>query len=698
MKGDFTRRTFNPYRSYSSVQMQQGRVQLDSDWNEQADINLRRERRFLRDIIGPGATPWKGADEFDDPHEPQFGFFIDADTASGRAFIGHSLFETGGELAARIYVDGVLVEHKYATLDVKIPEWTMGATTIGIEVPSLFLPDGRKLEVGTLVVFTRKDFPIENQYPFTFIFEITSITGNMIYGSFGDPLSDTWLATTGKLTVVYEYQKQPYYLNVPNLPTSGNHIAYLDVWRRHVTATEASSLREPALGGPDTATRTQTIWQMKLKEGTAASVANGTWADSLKLPPAGWMRVRYNPAPGQVQALENRLYRVEIHKGGAKPSAGMTGTPAVTLKWSRDNGAQVAPWTSGNGPVVVATQGRDEALGFAKNQWIELSDDDRDFRGQAGVIVQITDTPAPTDGGQSLTISSAPAGETTNFASYTGNPKVRRWDSGGGTTYPLDAKHSVGAWIPLENGIEVQFDQDAIYQTGDYWLIPARPSLNGIEWPQNAGQPLPQFAQRTEHVYFPVSVVTISGMTVTAESVRQDFYSLVELTKRLRAPTTHYMTILPFNLANKIYNPAAMPPTLVDHPFPNFVLAKENAESVYYLGGFNSDNFGFAAISLPHRAKIVGIKATIAENSQSSVGIRRYAHIDIRGYDVCGVFTTTTSGMKTVITGTVEPGYETIDNENYLYTVEFNRSGSGVTKIYTITIKYEMPGPLAEHF
>jgi hypothetical protein len=36
MKGDFSRWTFDPRRHYTAVLMQQGRVQLDSDWNEQA--------------------------------------------------------------------------------------------------------------------------------------------------------------------------------------------------------------------------------------------------------------------------------------------------------------------------------------------------------------------------------------------------------------------------------------------------------------------------------------------------------------------------------------------------------------------------------------------------------------------------------------------------------------------------------------
>ena len=38
MRGDFTRDTFDPTRHYSGVLLQQGRVQLDADANEQSAI------------------------------------------------------------------------------------------------------------------------------------------------------------------------------------------------------------------------------------------------------------------------------------------------------------------------------------------------------------------------------------------------------------------------------------------------------------------------------------------------------------------------------------------------------------------------------------------------------------------------------------------------------------------------------------
>jgi hypothetical protein len=57
MKGDFSRDTYRPAAQYSRVMMQQGRVQLDSDWNEQTSILLGYMRALTRDLFGPAAGP-----------------------------------------------------------------------------------------------------------------------------------------------------------------------------------------------------------------------------------------------------------------------------------------------------------------------------------------------------------------------------------------------------------------------------------------------------------------------------------------------------------------------------------------------------------------------------------------------------------------------------------------------------------------
>jgi hypothetical protein len=61
MRGDFTRDTFDPGKHYSRVLMQQGRVQLDADWNEQTSILLHYMRALARDLFGAHAGPAEGA-------------------------------------------------------------------------------------------------------------------------------------------------------------------------------------------------------------------------------------------------------------------------------------------------------------------------------------------------------------------------------------------------------------------------------------------------------------------------------------------------------------------------------------------------------------------------------------------------------------------------------------------------------------
>src|ERR1044071_4461661 len=57
MKADLTRKTFDPLKHFSQVILQQGRVQLDADWNEQAAILLHSLRTLAADLIGPQGGP-----------------------------------------------------------------------------------------------------------------------------------------------------------------------------------------------------------------------------------------------------------------------------------------------------------------------------------------------------------------------------------------------------------------------------------------------------------------------------------------------------------------------------------------------------------------------------------------------------------------------------------------------------------------
>ncbi len=59
-RGDFTRDTFDPFRHFTRVLMQQGRVQVDADWNEQVSIFMYYIRSVVRDI---GSEHWGPYDD-----------------------------------------------------------------------------------------------------------------------------------------------------------------------------------------------------------------------------------------------------------------------------------------------------------------------------------------------------------------------------------------------------------------------------------------------------------------------------------------------------------------------------------------------------------------------------------------------------------------------------------------------------------
>ena len=110
MKGDFSRSTFNAQKHYSSVRMQQGRVQLDADWNEQGDILRHLLTRQAMDIVGeaggiagafkvaagPGRRSNEGIAEVDSQPPPA----ITINT--GRYYVEGILCENDGEPGSSI--------------------------------------------------------------------------------------------------------------------------------------------------------------------------------------------------------------------------------------------------------------------------------------------------------------------------------------------------------------------------------------------------------------------------------------------------------------------------------------------------------------------------------------------------------------------------------------------------------------------
>ena len=87
---------------------------------------------------------------------------------------------------------------------------------------------------------------------------------------------------------------------------------------------------------------------------------------------------------------------------------------------------------------------------------------------------------------------------------------MRRWDTNNtadGTVLIQDYISGEG-WIDLEDGIQVRFDSDGEYRSGDWWWFVARVSTGQIEWPdssestETARQPF-----GIDHYYAPLALV-----------------------------------------------------------------------------------------------------------------------------------------------------------------------------------------------
>ena len=108
------------------------------------------------------------------------------------------------------------------------------------------------------------------------------------------------------------------------------------------------------------------------------------------------------------------------------------------------------------------------------------------------------------------------------------HPYLRRWDQkiGDSNGVPVIGGNTEQDWILLEDGVEIQFpipdeENDEIpyvYQTGDYWLIPARTATGDVEWPGPEGNPYDLAVQGVDHHYAPLANITVdSNGKVTEE-------------------------------------------------------------------------------------------------------------------------------------------------------------------------------------
>ncbi|MFE4513463.1 DUF6519 domain-containing protein [Kitasatospora sp. NPDC056783] len=316
----------------------------------------------------------------------------------------------------------------------------------------------------------------------------------------------------------YRDQEKP----ADRLPDTFPYTVYLKVWERGVTAVEDPSLREVALGAalPDTAARTKVVWQVLaarhgVPDGGTETIrrAFGAWAAARHAGPGLLAARAQRPERADDPCLthpdaayrgpENQLYRVEIHRGGPVEQG-------ATFKWSRENGSVVLPVAAIEGSWVdLTTLGGDDKLSLQVGDRVEVGDSAYVSRGEPGELPRVEEVDLP---GRRVRLSAEPDAGVGRLAER--HPFLRRWDhraTGARGGLALDQGALCireGAWLDLEDGVQVYFQAGGDYRPGDYWLIPARTVTGAVEWPANpAGEPLLQEPAGVTVHYAPLAYV-----------------------------------------------------------------------------------------------------------------------------------------------------------------------------------------------
>jgi Family of unknown function (DUF6519)/Chaperone of endosialidase len=517
MKGDFTRFTFQPNKQYTSVLMQQGRLQLDADWNEQMSILAYLDRVQIRDTIGAAAGT--------------------SETAGGFAIHPTSDNQDLTISPGRFYINGLLCELVRGT-DLKVTQ--PDSTALKLTV-SNWLVDGQEFQVGQWVEILVNSTPATTTPQ---IKKITDIDPKLQILTLDTPLDLTLANSLTELTLrrLTTYNNQPDYPN-PKSDDDGEYLVYLDAWQRHITTIEDPSICEVALQVPDTATRTKTVWQVKLlrlEEENPLTIADTDKLDDIiaKIKArTEWQQLTGNysdnnqilagrrveltastdrnpganlPEPGAYQGNDNRLYRIEVHQSGSIETA--------TFKWSRDNGSVVSAIDSIENDVINLISSSKEVYKRFENEpgkqqpWLEIISEEQELKNEPGTLVQLVKA-KPNQLTFNLSKIRGTIPTATKASARSQNLKVRLWHD-----TPDGEIIVTKDWIALEDGISIKFNAGTFtttanengnyeFKNGDFWLIPARESTRSIEWArdgQNRWQPQP--SQGIYHQYTPLAI------------------------------------------------------------------------------------------------------------------------------------------------------------------------------------------------
>lgn len=499
MSFDNSRFTFNPWNDYFGVVMQQGRVQLDADWNDWLTQFARRMQAGTLDMLGLSGVPTTTPGAFQ----------VTASTdASGKP---HITFGVG-----RIYVEGLLAENRgpaaAAQWDALLGEWTGTPQTQVDYAAQPYLPSAPAIPTppaGPYLVYLD-----------VWQREVTSLADpNLVDAAVG-------VDTTGRLQTVWQVK----FVDVSSVGS--------------VTLTTPDSEIPPWFDIIQPSSSLLTL-------GVVPSASTGQCAISSGSGYTGLENQLYRVEIHQPGTAAPAAFAV-----GTAPTPG-----TATFKWSREDASIVALVTaiaSVNGntasQLTVPTLGRDQVLGFQVGNWIELINDALELNGLPGELHQIVSIDPV---GLTITLDSLisntsfPLNGTPPPAGHT---RIRRWDQSATifesdnqtawSTLAAGAEGDIpvppsGTALVLENGITVSFDlapslstTGGTFATGDYWTFSARTADGSVTM---LNQPVS--AQNQQSTVWSATTAYTIGQIVTSGGI---FYTCLLANTNQAPPSTAY--------------------------------------------------------------------------------------------------------------------------------------------------------------
>jgi hypothetical protein len=439
MSFDLSRKTFDALDDYFGVVMQQGRVQLDADWNTMVDQVSRRLQAESLDTFGPAVVPRVTPE----------GFLISGPVAA---------FEIG---PGRIYVDGLLAENHTEALkwDARLAEISGTARLSGADIDAA--PSGL---TGTTPYADQPYFPNPPDLP------------------------------AGENLLVYldVWQRDITHLQDADLVDSAVGV---DTTARRQTVWQVRFL--DGVGAIDAATDDEDIpgWLEAIHPSSARlSTDTGDLTDDdnpCLLPPQSGYK-----------GLENQLYRVQVHDGGPLGTATFKWSRDNAIVASRisamPSGNEIVVDSLGRDDVLSFHDGDWVEITDDHRDLMGLPGEIRRIQLGGGIDGA---TRTITLEGDPLPIGSGAGEFPVDGSDQTlpeRNTRIIRWDQAGIVFREDESEHTnldsagspgvieipaAGIRLFLEKGILVDFDLedvvaeasfDPVFKSGDHWIFSAR--------------------------------------------------------------------------------------------------------------------------------------------------------------------------------------------------------------------------------